>query len=58
MFKANVMMKEFEQYSHEIFEIINKIECSKNPIPFTEFDKMPCISIDYAIMEKVIILQW
>ena len=52
MFKANVMIKEFEQYSHEIFEIINKIECSKNPIPFTEFDKMPCISIDYAIMEK------
>ena len=23
-----------------------------NEIPFTEFEKMPCISIDYALMEK------
>lgn len=52
MFKASVMMNEFEQYSPEIYSIIKNITCSDNSIPFTEFEKIPNISIDYAIMEK------
>ena len=52
MFKASVMMKEFDKYCPEISAIINKINCSDKNIPFTEFEKMPSISIDYAVMEK------
>lgn len=52
MFKASVMMKELEKYCPEISSIITNINCSDKTIPFTEFDKMPSISIDYAVMEK------
>lgn len=52
MFKASVMINEFEQYCPEISSIIKKINCSDKSISFTEFEKMPCISIDYAVMEK------
>jgi len=52
MFKASVMMKEFEQYSTDISKIIRNIDCSNKTIPFNDFDKMPNISLDYAIMEK------
>lgn len=51
MFKASVMIEEFERYCPEIASIIKNINCS-NSISFTEFEKMPCISIDYAVMEK------
>ena len=53
MFKASVMMKEFEKYAPEISKIAENVDFTKtNDIPFIEFDKMPSISIDYAIMEK------
>lgn len=52
MFKASVMMEEFEHYCPKIASIIKNINCSDKSIPFTEFEKMPCISIDYAVMEK------
>ena len=52
MFKASVIMKEFEHYCPEISSIIKNINCSDKTIPFTEFEKMPSISIDYAVMEK------
>ncbi len=52
MFKASVMMKEFEQHFPDISEIIKNIDCSNKTIPFNDFDKMPNISLDYAIMEK------
>lgn len=53
MFKASVMMGEFEKYAPEIFKIEEAVDFTKaNDIPFVEFDKMPSISIDYAIMEK------
>lgn len=52
MFKVSTIIKEFEKFSPEISNIIRSIKCSDNTVPFTEFDKMPSISIDYAIMEK------
>ncbi len=53
MFKASVMMEEIKKYAPEIDKISNNVDFSKSKdIPFIEFDKMPSISIDYAIMEK------
>lgn len=53
LFKASVILNAFEKYAKEIFDITNKFEFSNSSeIPFIEFDKMPNISIDYAIMEK------
>jgi mannose-1-phosphate guanylyltransferase/mannose-6-phosphate isomerase len=52
MFKASTIIKEFDKFCPKISEIIKNINCSSNAVPFTEFDKMPSISIDYALMEK------
>ena len=53
MFKASVFMNELEQLSPEIAKILNKLDFSKSDeIPYIEFEKMPNISVDYAIMEK------
>ncbi len=53
MFKASTMIKEIEQLAPEIAKITAQIDFTKSKdIPFLEFDKMPSISIDYAIMEK------
>lgn len=53
MFKASVMIKEIEKLAPDIAKIINNVDFTKSKdIPFVEFDKMPSISIDYAIMEK------
>lgn len=52
MFKVSTMIQEFEQFCPEISQIIKNINCRDNAISFNEFDKMPNISIDYAIMEK------
>lgn len=51
MFKISTIIKELETHCPEISAIIKNINCS-DTIPFTEFDKMPNISIDYALMEK------
>lgn len=53
MFKASVLLNEASKYAPEIYEKLKNFDFTKSPeIPFTEFDKMPSISIDYAIMEK------
>lgn len=52
MFKTSTIIKEFEKHSPEIFDIMNKINCTDKTVSFTEFDKMPNISFDYAILEK------
>ena len=53
MFKFSVLFNEFKKHAPEIFEIANEIDISTtNEIPFIEFDKMPNISLDYALMEK------
>ena len=52
MFKVSTIIQELEQYCPEISLIIRNISCADKTAPFTEFEKMPCISIDYALMEK------
>lgn len=52
MFKVSTIIKELEHYCPEISEIVKKITCSNRSVSFTEFEKFPNISIDYALMEK------
>lgn len=53
MFKASVFMEAIQKFAPEIFEIANELDFSKSDnIEFTKFDKMPSISVDYAVMEK------
>lgn len=53
MFKASVMLEEIAKCSPEIYKNLSNFDFSdSDEIPFTKFDKMPAISIDYAVMEK------
>lgn len=53
MFKASTLLEELQKHAPAIFEITEKIDMENSTeIPFVEFDKMPNISIDYALMEK------
>lgn len=53
VFKASVMMAELKKYEPEIVDILKKSEISSQTptIAYTDFEKMPDISIDYAVME-------
>lgn len=53
MFKASTLLEEVSKCAPEIFEKLSNFDFTKSDeIPFVEFDKMPSISIDYAVMEK------
>ncbi|MDD3236744.1 MAG: mannose-1-phosphate guanylyltransferase/mannose-6-phosphate isomerase [Candidatus Gastranaerophilales bacterium] len=54
MFKASTMMAELKKHCNDIYKIINKIDISNSTpsVPYQDFDKLPEISIDYALMEK------
>lgn len=53
MFKASTMFQETMKHAPEIAKLTEEFDFKiKNEIPFINFDKMPSISIDYAIMEK------
>lgn len=53
MFKTSVLLNEAKICVPEIYELLKNFDFTKSAdIPFTEFEKMPSISIDYAIMEK------
>lgn len=54
MFKASVMMTELKKHCPEIYKLINDSELTDNSptISYQEFEKMPDISIDYALLEK------
>ncbi len=53
MFKASTLLKEASKCAPDIYELLKNFDFTKSSeIPFTEFDKMPNISIDYAVMEK------
>lgn len=53
MFKASVLFDEVSKYAPEISKLSEKFDFAQSDeIPFIEFDKMPNISIDYAVMEK------
>lgn len=53
MFKASTLLAEVLKCAPEIYNLLKNFDFTKSAeIPFTEFDKMPNISIDYAVMEK------
>ncbi len=53
MFKISAFFDELKKHAPEIFEVIPKINFeTSDEIPFVEFDRMPNISLDYALMEK------
>ena len=53
MFKASTLLEEVKKYSPEISKVLEEFDFSESDeIPFTIYDKMPSISIDYAVMEK------
>ncbi len=53
MFKASTMIEEIKNLAPEISKIMDEFDFSKTEsIEYNLFEKMPNISIDYAIMEK------
>ena len=53
MFKGSVLLNEAKLHAQEISKLSDNFDFTKDDkIPFVEFDKMPSISVDYAIMEK------
>lgn len=53
MFKASTMIEQIKTLAPEISKVMEDFDFSNNDkIEYNLFDKMPSISIDYAIMEK------
>ncbi len=52
MFTIKTFKEELAKYCAEIAEVANEVEFDGSNIPFMAYDKMPNISIDYAVMEK------
>jgi mannose-1-phosphate guanylyltransferase/mannose-6-phosphate isomerase len=53
MFKASTIFNEIIKHAPNIAKISEEFDFTKSKeIPFINFDKMPNISIDYAVMEK------
>lgn len=53
MFKASTMIEEIKKLTPEIFKVMEEFDfSSSDKIEYNLFEKMPSISIDYAIMEK------
>lgn len=52
VFKISTLFAELEKQCSEIAKVLHTLDVQNNTVPFTEFNKMPNISIDYALMEK------
>lgn len=53
MFKVSTFLNELQNTNKEIFDNLNNFDFSKSiEIPYVQFNKMPSISVDYAVMEK------
>ena len=53
MFRASTLLNELKTCSPEIYGLLKNFDfTASDEIPYIEFDKMPSISIDYAVMEK------
>lgn len=53
MFKLGVFMDELKTNAPDVFSVVDKFDfTSSDDIPYTLFERMPNISIDYALMEK------
>jgi mannose-1-phosphate guanylyltransferase/mannose-6-phosphate isomerase len=51
-FKASVIMDEFRAWQPDLLEKMNALFDPARPIAKEEYDRLPNISIDYAVMEK------
>jgi mannose-1-phosphate guanylyltransferase/mannose-6-phosphate isomerase len=51
-FKASVILAEFKRHQTELFERMEKMMVPKNAVTMEDYQQVPDISIDYAIMEK------
>ncbi len=51
-FKASVIMDEFRAWQPDLLEKMNAVFDPVRPITKEEYDRLPDISIDYAVMEK------
>ena len=54
LFRASVYMEALRKYAPDIYSVLNEFNFKKDKdinIDFMKFDKMPSISIDYAVME-------
>jgi mannose-1-phosphate guanylyltransferase/mannose-6-phosphate isomerase len=51
-FKASVILEEFRTYQPDLLAKMNSIFDGTNAIATADYDQVPDISIDYAIMEK------
>jgi mannose-1-phosphate guanylyltransferase/mannose-6-phosphate isomerase len=51
-FKASVIMDEFRAWQPDLLQKMNAIFDPTGPITKEEYDRLPDISIDYAVMEK------
>ncbi len=53
MFKASSILSEFQKCAPNIYNNLNSYNFSDSEeIPYIDFEKMPAISLDYAVMEK------
>ena len=53
MFKASTLLAEASKCAPDIYGLLKNFDFTKSSeIPYIEFEKMPSISIDYAVMEK------
>ncbi len=53
MGKISTFLEEFKKYTPEIYSQLTKLDFSKDEkIAYSVYEKMPSISVDYAIMEK------
>jgi mannose-1-phosphate guanylyltransferase/mannose-6-phosphate isomerase len=51
-FKASVILEEFRTYQSDLLEKLNAISDGIHPIAKEDYDQLPDISFDYAVMEK------
>jgi mannose-1-phosphate guanylyltransferase/mannose-6-phosphate isomerase len=51
-FKASVILDEFRTHQSDLLKLMETISGGVNPIAKEDYDQLPDISIDYAIMEK------
>lgn len=53
LFKASVFLDAVKKYAPDIYSVLKEFNFKKeSTIDFMKFDKMPSISIDYAVMER------
>ncbi len=51
-FRASVLIKEFKTHANDLFQMMNAMLAEGRETTANEYQRLPNISIDYAIMEK------